>query len=149
MKNRVAHVLASLLLGVLALGSTAQAQRTERTIKANIPFDFVVAGEIFPPGRYSVALIGSVWLELRDSDGRTLATILTRSVQASAAPNQPKLRFEEENGRHVLSQVWQQGDPLGQQVLSRSKSAGLAVRKYSGHIQTADAGNPRRPEHRD
>lgn len=145
MNNRVAQVLASLLLGVLVLSSTAQAQRTERTIKANIPFDFVLAGEVFPPGRYSVVLIGPVWLELHDSDGRVLATVLTRSVQASAEPNQPKLRFEEENGRHVLSQIWQEGDPLGQQVLLRSKSASLAARRHSGHIQTAEAGNPRRP----
>lgn len=145
MKNRLARLLASLLLGVLALGSTAQAQRTERTIRANIPFDFVVAGEIFPPGRYSLVLNGPLWLELRDSDGRALASVLTRSVQAPAGPNQPKLRFEEENGRRVLSQVWQKGDPLGQQVLLRSKSASVAVRKYSGHIQTAQAGNPRRP----
>jgi hypothetical protein len=42
MKNRVGRIATSLLLGILMLGSTAHAQRNERIIKANIPFDFVV-----------------------------------------------------------------------------------------------------------
>jgi hypothetical protein len=141
MKNRAERVLVSLLLGVLTLGSTVQAQRTERTIRANIPFDFVVGGEIFPPGRYSVVLIGPVLLALRDSEGRTLANVLTHSVQASAQLDRPKLRFDTEGGRHVLTQVGQEGDTVGQQIL-RAKSASLAVQKRSGHVQTAEVGNP-------
>ena len=64
MANRVGRVFTSLFLGVLMLGSTVQAQHTERIIKANIPFDFVVGSESFPAGHYSVALIGPVLLEL-------------------------------------------------------------------------------------
>jgi hypothetical protein len=142
MKNRVGRILALLLLGVLTLGSTVQAQRTERTIKANIPFDFVVGGEIFPPGHYSVVLIEPVLLELRDSENRTLANVLTYSVQTSAHQDRPGLRFDSEGGQHVLTQVWQEGDPQGRQIL-RPKSAGLAVRKRSGRVQTAEAGDPR------
>ena len=142
MKNRVGRVFASLLLGVLMLGATAHAQRNERIIKANIPFDFVVGSEIFPAGRYSVALIGPVFLELRDSKGRALTNVLTQSVQTSAEPAQPKLRFDSEGGQHVLTQVWQEGDSTGQQIL-QSKSATRAVQKGSGHVQTAEASNPR------
>ncbi len=142
MKNRVGRVFASLLLGVLMLGSTVHAQRTERIIKANIPFDFVVGGEIFPAGHYSVALIGPVLLELRDSEGRALTKVLTHSVQAPVEPGRPKLRFDSEGGQHVLTQVWQEGDDIGQQVL-RPKSASIAVRKRSTHVQTAEVGNPR------
>lgn len=142
MKSRVGLVFASLLLSVLALGPALYAQRNERIIKANIPFDFVVGREIFPAGQYSVVLVGPVLLELRDSRGRTLINVLTQSVQAHAAPGQPKLHFENEGGQNVLTQVWQEGDEIGQQVL-RSKSATLAVRKGSGHVQTAEANNPR------
>ena len=141
MTNRVGRVFTSLFLGVLMLGSTVQAQHTVRIIKANIPFDFVVGSEIFPAGHYSVALIGPVLLELRDSQGHALINVLTQSVQAPATPGQPKLRFDKEGGQIVLTQVWQ-GDEIGQQVL-RSKSATVAVRKSSGHVQTAEAGNPR------
>ena len=142
MTSRVGRVFTSLLLGVLMLGSTVHAQRTERIIKANIPFDFVVGSEIFPAGHYSVALIGPVLLELRDSEGHALINVLTQSVQAPATPGQPKLRFNKEGGQFVLTQVWQEGNEIGQQVL-RSKSVTVAVRRGSGHVQTAEAGNPR------
>ena len=142
MKNRVGLVVASLLLGVLTMGSTALAQRTERIVKANIPFDFVLGREIFPAGRYSVVITTSGLLELHDSEGRVLANVLTHSVQGSADPARPKLRFDSQGGQHVLTQVWQQGDKTGQQIL-RPKSPSLAVRKRSGSVQTAEAGNPR------
>jgi len=142
MKNRVGLVLASLLLGVLTLGSTARAQRTERIVKADIPFDFVLGNEIFPAGRYSVVITSSGLLELHDSAGRVLANLLTHSVQGKADPDRPRLRFDSEGGQHILTQVWQQGDETGQQIL-RAKSPGLAVRKRSGRVQTAEMGNPR------
>ena len=142
MKSRVTRVFASLLLSVLMLGSALHAQRTERIIKANIPFDFVVGHEIFPAGQYKVALVGPVLLELRDSRGRALTSVLTESVQAPATPSRPKLKFEKDGDQNVLTQVWQEGDETGQQVL-RSKSATVAVRRASGHVQTAEASNPR------
>jgi hypothetical protein len=141
MKNRVGRVFAAVVLGVLMMGSAVHAQRSERIIKANIPFDFVVGSEIFPAGHYSVALIGPVLLELRDSEGRALTSVLTHPV-ALAKAGKPKLRFDSEGGEHVLSQVWQKGDDIGQQVL-RPKSSSIAVRRASGHVQTAEAGNPR------
>lgn len=142
MKKRVVRVFASLLLSVLMLGSALYAQNTERVIKANIPFDFVVGNEVFPAGRYSVALVGPVILELRDSRGRALINVLTQSVQTLATSDRPKLRFDNEGGQNVLTQVWQEGHEIGQQVL-RSKSATVAVRRGSGHVQTAEANNPR------
>jgi hypothetical protein len=142
MRNRIASVLALILFGVLTLSSTARAQQTERAIKVDIPFDFVVGDEIFPPGHYSVVMTAPAWLSLRDSNGRALATVLTRSGEPSGQLDRPKLRFDSEGGRHVLTQVAQEGDSVSRQVL-HSQSASLTVRKHSGHIQTADAANPR------
>lgn len=141
MKNQVGRVFASLLLSAVMLGSTVRAQTTEHIIKANIPFDFVVGDQSFPAGHYSVALIGPVVLELRDSQGRVVINVLTQSVQALNQPAQPKLRFESEGGQHVLTQVWRQDDSTGQEIL-RPRSVNLAARKPSGHVQTAEAGNP-------
>jgi hypothetical protein len=142
MKNQVGRVFASLLLSVLMLGPAVYAQRNQRVIKANIPFDFVMGSKSFPAGQYSVVLVGPVLLELRDSRGRTLINVLTESVQAHAAPGQPKLHFDNMGGQNILTQVWQEGDEVGQQIL-RSKSGTLAVRKGSGDVQTAEASNSR------
>jgi hypothetical protein len=139
MKNRM---LASILLGMLMLGATALAQPSERTIKSNIPFDFVVGNESFPAGRYSIVLIAPVLLQLRDSEGHILAHVLTHSVESLSKPSSPKLRFDNVNGQPVLTQVWEADDFIGQQIL-QPKSTNLAVRKHSGRVQTAEAGDPR------
>jgi hypothetical protein len=142
MKNLVGRVLTSLLLGVLALGSTAHAQRTEQIIKANIPFDFTVGTQFFPAGRYSLVRTEPWQLELRDSEGRLLVNVLTQSVETLAGPARPRLLFESEGGHHVLTQVWQENESIGQQIL-QPKWGTDAVRRHSGHVQTAKVGNPR------
>lgn len=143
MKSMVARVLTSLVfLGVLALGSAAHAQRTEQIIEANIPFEFTVGSRIFPAGHYTLVRSEPWRLELRDSRGRVLVNVLTQSVERLDASAGPKLRFESEGGRHVLTQVWQENDSIGQQIL-QPKSGNYAVRKRSGHVQTAEVGSPR------
>ena len=109
MKNMVARVLTALIfLGVLALGPAIHAQRTEQIIKANIPFEFTVASRIFPAGEYTLVRSEPSQLELRDSGGRVLVNVLTQSVERLSPSVQAKLRFESEEGRHVLTEVWQE-----------------------------------------
>jgi hypothetical protein len=139
MRKLIVRNFTVLLLSVLAMGSFAQAQRPEQTIKANIPFDFSVGNRIFPAGRYAVVRIEPSVLELRDSKGRVLANVLTQSVQSLTAPTQPKLLFD---GEHALTEVWQENESIGVK-LQPSKSGTRDVQKASRHVQTAQVSNPR------
>ena len=141
MKNLVGRTFTSLLLGVLFLGPTAHAQHIERVIKVNIPFEFSVGERTFSAGRYSLVRTSPSQLDLRDSAGRFLTTVLTNSVQASNTPAAPKLRFRNQEGRQVLEQVWQADDSIGQQ-LPPAKSLTQVAKRRSRHIQTASAGKP-------
>jgi hypothetical protein len=142
MKKLVGRILASLLLSILALGSAAHGQRTPQIIKVDIPFDFAVGDRFFPAGHYSLVRREPWQLELRDSESRLLINVLTRSVQTLTAPAKPKLIFESEDRHNVLTQVWQQNESIGQQILQPKWGDG-AVRKRSRNVQTAKAGNPR------
>ena len=142
MKNLVGSIVTLLLLSILALSSVAQGQRSEQIVQANIPFDFAVGSRFFPAGHFSLVRSQPWQLELRDSEGRTLVNLLTHSVQASSAPDRPKLVFESQDRRHVLTQVWQENEAIGQQIL-QAKWGSDAVRKRSGDVQSAKAGNPR------
>ncbi len=141
MKNLAGRIVTSLLLSILAL-SSAQGQRSEQIIQANIPFDFAVGSRFFPAGHYSLVRSQPWQLELRDSEGRVLVNLLTESVQTSTAPVRPKLVFESGDRRHVLTQVWQENQTIGQQIL-QAKWGSDAVQKRSGDVQSAKAGNPR------
>ena len=142
MKKLIARSIASILLSVLSLDLIAHAQSPERTIKANIPFEFSVGNRSFPAGRYSLVRVQPFLLELRDPEGRVLANVLTQSVQSQTAPAEPKLLFDNEGGGHALTQVWQENESIGQQ-LRPSKLATRAVQKAARHVQTAQVSNPR------
>ncbi len=129
MKDFIARSLLSLFLGVLALGSTVQAQRPERTIKATIPFEFSVGSQTFPAGTYWLVSTAPAFLQLRDRAGHTLATVLTNSVQSLNNPASPKLRFNSEGGQYRLAQVWQENDSTGEQLQPARTAANLAKRR--------------------
>ena len=141
MKNLVTRTLTSLLLGVLSLGYTAQAQRIERVIDVNIPFEFNVGNQTFLAGRYSLVSLTPSLLELRDAEGRTLTTVLTNSIQTLKTTAAPKLQFHNQDGRYVLGQVWQADDPIGQQ-LPPTQSLTQVAKRRSRHVQTASAARP-------
>ena len=141
MKNLVARTLTSLLLGVLSLGYTAHAQRIERVIDVNIPFEFNVGNQSFSAGHYSLVSRLPSLLELRDADGHTLTTVLTNSVETSHTTAAPKLQFQNQDGRYVLGQVWQANDSIGQQ-LPPTQSLTQVAKRRSRHVQTASVSKP-------
>jgi hypothetical protein len=136
MKNSAVNFLTSLFLAVLMLAAVAGAQQSERVIKADIPFDFTVGNRILPAGRYAMVRTQPWLLEVRDSEGRFVAHVLTQSIQTLNSPAAPKLRFENKDGRPALTQVWQENDSIGQQLLPRNSET-RAVQKRSAHVQTA------------
>jgi hypothetical protein len=140
MKNSAVNILTSLFLAVLMLGVIAHAQHSERVIKANIPFDFTVGNRTLPAGRYALVRTRPWLLEIRDSEGHFLANVLTQSIQTLNSPAAPKLRFENKDGRQALTQVWQENDSIGQQLLP-TNSETRAVQKRSAHVQTAKVGD--------
>jgi hypothetical protein len=141
MKNLVARTLTSLLLGVLSLGYTAHAQRIERVISVNIPFEFNVSNQTFSAGHYSLVSLSPSLLELRDAEGHHLTTVLTDSVQTLNTTAAPKLQFHNQDGRYVLEQVWEADDSIGQQ-LPPTQSLTQVAKRRSRHVQTASAARP-------
>jgi hypothetical protein len=142
MKNPIALTLASLLLGVLTLGPSAQAQSAARIIKASIPFEFSVGERVFPAGSYSLISTAPVFLDLRDANGRIVVRVLTNSVETQQVPASPVLEFYNEGGRYSLAQVWQENQSIGQE-LPQSKSWAKIAKRHTGHTQTIVATNSR------
>jgi hypothetical protein len=137
MKNLFARSFALVVLAGLALGSTAQAQRIEKTIKANIPFEFAVGDKLLPAGTYSLVSSPPVFLDLRNADGRTVARVITNSVETLQAPVSPTLEFNSEDGRYSLARVWQENFSIGQQLRLPKALAKLTGRHSAGTVTVA------------
>jgi hypothetical protein len=135
MENFVERTLTSFLLSVLAFAGTAHAQRAERVIKANIPFEFSVGDQTFPAGNYLLVSAAPAQLELRDAENRSLTKMLTDPVQTLETPASPKLLFYSEGGQQALARVWQEDYSIGQE-LRLPKSWTKSARRHVSHALT-------------
>ncbi len=114
--NRIASIASSLAVSVLLLAAAASAQYNDQKVTATIPFDFVVGQTALPAGQYVFLRTGSNQLLVRNAEGRNFATVVTGSVAATKAPKNSKLRFETVNGRHLLTQVWNEQQIIGSEL---------------------------------
>src|SRR5882757_9067450 len=138
MKQLITRALTSLLLVVVWLAATAQAQFTPLVIKVKIPFEFNIGDAPFPAGEYSMVQPLQHFLVLRDARGRTLASTFTSGIESSAAPVASKLRFYSIAGRNVLAEVWQQDSHLGQKLFITKTRENFAKGRSPEARETAE-----------
>ena len=103
--KRIITNVSSLMVVFLAFAGAACAQQT---IKATVPFEFSVGKQIFPAGEYRVTSIGDSLLTVQGERNMPTIFVLTQPMSSLKTFN-PKLRFQVENGQHVLSEVWSEG----------------------------------------
>lgn len=127
-----------LLSGIGGLRASAQID-SDKTIVADIPYDFVVRDHTVPAGKYSIKVSDDSNLNtlvLRDDRGRTVLFFETRDTQANPAPRQTELVFNKIGDTYFLSQIWLSGVNLGEEV-EKSKAerqledGGLKAERHS------------------
>ena len=104
---------------------SAQAQSLAYRVRANIPFDFVVADKTLPAGEYFISRTrqysGDDVLTISTLDGHAVAIRLTFGVESLSPKKQGVLVFHRYGNQHFLYQVWPAGSSLGR-ILIRSRS---------------------------
>lgn len=138
MKRLVASSVSAMLLTVL-LFAGVHAQTADHIIKVKIPFAFEVGDKTFPAGAYSFLQSAPYLICLRDSQGQTLANLITASVERADTSGPAKLEFYGDGERYVLARVWRDHDSLGQQIPVSNRSTYLAKRSTS--VQVAAEGS--------
>lgn len=108
-------------LGLLLVASAAQAQTG--AVKADIPFDFVVANQSMPAGEYVVdsPRFGSPAILIRSDDGKATAVTNTNACVSANPSDKTKLVFRQLAGQYFLSQIWTEGKSSGLE-LPKSKT---------------------------
>lgn len=151
MKNQFVNLLKKIgFLSVIALitgvGST-QAQSLAYKMRANIPFDFIVAGKKMPAGEYSIGRAqqdaGDDVLLITSLRGRASAVRSTTPIETSVPKYDAVLVFHRYQDQYFLFQVWPAGSTTGR-VLSESRierelERSLAVNSAAGKM-TGKAG---------
>ena len=112
-----------LVICLVGLGATitAKAQiRSDATIRASIPYSFVVNNSALPAGRYVITVANPYGsdltvLEIRSADAKT--AVFFKTVTVSGAARQTELVFDKIGDTYFLSRVFLKGDGGGNQVL--------------------------------
>jgi hypothetical protein len=120
MRTKIAKML---LLGMFLLtGLSLFAQ--DKYIEVNVPFPFIVMGENFPAGTYTIRQMDSTELNgytIRSKDGRLYEDFLTEETQSLHPAKKTTLLFNEVGSQYFLERFSTAGDEIGQK-LPKSKA---------------------------
>jgi hypothetical protein len=100
-------VLGCLSMAALAVVLAAPASAQTRTLKASVPFDFVVAGRTLPAGDYAVSGVNALGvLEVQNVSGGATPIFTTSSSSGDpAVPGEAFLTFHRYGGDYFLATI--------------------------------------------
>jgi hypothetical protein len=111
--KRIASILTGLSLAVLFFVGSAHAQYDAQRIRADVPFEFTVGNVSLPAGRYDFLRTGANIFQVRNAEGRSVYTVACSTIEENGAENRSTLKFTTVQGRHVLTQIWNQAAAMG------------------------------------
>jgi hypothetical protein len=140
------------LLLTLALATTVATAngQNQSTVKANVPFEFIVGDKALPAGQYSVSAIG-IGQDALAIQGTKAHDNAVRLVNNTTRPAEKSstLVFHRYGNTFFLSQVWVAGEGQGRQLLKSrqeraierelSRIAGNRTSKYEEVVILASA----------
>jgi hypothetical protein len=140
MRQQFGKALAVVSLSVVLFVGSAYGQYVQRIVKMRTSFDFTAGGKDFPAGDYSIVCRSPNRLDLRDSQGHTVASLITHSVESREVSGATKLEFSvTANGDHALQQIWVANDRIGYELpVAKEKTL---VAKEPASVHDSGAGN--------
>jgi hypothetical protein len=120
-----------LILGLLiAAGDIcAKAQAlAEGSIKADVPFAFIVGKKMFPAGKYTLKLADDTnpgVLEIRNDNRRGTILFGAETAQAKENPRQTELVFDKIGDQYFLSEIWASDTNVGYRLLKTNAETSL------------------------
>jgi hypothetical protein len=111
------HIAGLFSFALLLAAASAHAQITQ-TVRVQVPFPFVAAGQNMPAADYSVKITKDTGLIILSSPGRSVIALSIRDVHPGKESFKSYLKFERYGDSWVLEGVNHDG---ADQVLRRSK----------------------------
>jgi hypothetical protein len=126
MKTRALVMASIMALTAMAMTRVAQAQEA---LVVNVPFDFTAGNQNLPAGEYSVKVSQSdariVLIERKDATAAMF--VGTNAVDANKIQSESKLVFNRYGDRYFLSQVWNEGNSRGRQLMKTASEKEIAL----------------------
>lgn len=119
-----------MLISIAALAASAKAQTLGNALRANIPFDFTVAGKKLAAGHYSITRAtrtnGDLVLEVNSLDEHSRVFPITSRMETLTARDKSVLIFHRYGDEYFLAQVWAAGSTTGRAFIKSRRERQLA-----------------------
>jgi hypothetical protein len=131
------HIAGLFGFALLLAAASAHAQITQ-TVRVQVPFPFVAAGQNMPAADYSVKITEATGMITLRSPGRSVVALSRRNMHPGKESQESYLKFERYGDSWVLEEVNHDGVD---QVLHRSKIEQQLARLKPAGQQTLMASN--------
>ena len=143
MKNVVLKMGLLAVMTIIAAGVSANAQTLQYRLTANIPFDFSVAGEKLPAGKYWISRAqqsnGDMVIQVSSANGHSNVTRLTIPVFANKPAKTSSLVFNRYGDEYFLSEIWPMGASLGRELTKSRAERDLARKAHDSGVAAVNA----------
>jgi len=127
------HTIA-LSFGLLFATAAANAQGV--TVRANIPFDFVVGNQALPAGEYELRPGAASYaiLIVQSSDGKRTTSSITGACGGGNLAENTELVFHHVGKQYFLSQIQVQGNREGRQLSKSRAEAEVSLNQKAHNV---------------
>lgn len=98
----------------LGTATLAEAQVQHIPFRVNVPFEFVAADRVFPPGEYTVSAVSPDWELISGKSGRAV-TFAPATLKGQPGKTN-LLIFHQVGDKMYLAEVWPSGSKTGRMV---------------------------------
>ena len=124
MKKQVLTLVS--VLGLLLAAGSAFAQSS--SVKANVPFSFMVNHTTMPAGTYTISAVGlGGTLVFRGLDNNAIQLANANYAETGSPSKSTKLVFHRYGSRYFLSQIWTEGNNRGRQLPKGEAESEIAM----------------------
>ena len=116
-----------LLLTMALVTAVASANgQSQHRVNARIPFEFVVGDKTLAAGQYEISAVGiaqdALAIRGRESNDSVIRLAMTKEAKEN---KQARLVFHRYGNAYFLSEVWEGGDAVGQQLKESAQERGM------------------------
>lgn len=134
---------AVLAMAIIAAGVSAQAQTLQYRLTADIPFEFSMAGQKLPAGKYWISRAhestGDTVLQIKSIESGTIATRFSIPVVTLNPKRRGELIFHRYGDQYFLSEVWPAGGGTGRAFVKTHAERELERNARANGIAAANA----------
>jgi hypothetical protein len=114
----------TLLVAVASVTAVATANGLSDTLRANVPFEFIVGDKTMAAGEYRVTRIGQTAMTIAGREDTAIR--LSNPIESSKVQEQGKLVFHRYGENYFLAEVWTAGDTTGRKLMKSKQERQIA-----------------------